>query len=78
MATMHTTTTARGNIISGILHGIGGLFSSIFDVMLNLAESNRRAKEIERLNAMSDEQLAARGLKRTDIVRYVFRDMLYI
>ena len=33
-----------------------------------------RTEEMDRLNAMTDEELAARGLNRTDIVRYVHRD----
>lgn len=41
-------------------------------------ESRARMPEIERLNAMSDAQLAERGLKREDIIRHVFRDLLYI
>ncbi|WP_172291857.1 hypothetical protein [Pseudoruegeria sp. HB172150] len=37
-----------------------------------------RMGEIEALNAKSDAQLAAMGLKREDIPRHVFRDIFYI
>lgn len=40
--------------------------------------SKSRINEIERLEAMSDSRLAEMGLKREDIPRYVFRDMLHI
>lgn len=33
-----------------------------------------RTDQIEALNALSDAQLAARGLRREDIVRHVYRD----
>ncbi|WP_376873722.1 hypothetical protein [Albirhodobacter sp. R86504] len=37
-----------------------------------------RTREIERLNALSDEKLAELGVKRDDIVYHVFRDQFYI
>ncbi len=42
------------------------------------AYANRRARraEIEYLEALSDAELAARGIERDDIVRHVFRDRL--
>lgn len=39
-------------------------------------ESNARFRDIERLNAMSDIELAVMGLRRADIPRYVFRDLI--
>ncbi len=37
-----------------------------------------RMHQIEKLNAKSDAELAAMGLKRDEIPRHVFRDILYI
>ncbi|MGX9355651.1 DUF1127 domain-containing protein [Roseobacteraceae bacterium S113] len=37
-----------------------------------------RAREMDRLSAMSDQQLAARGLRREDIARHVFRDIIHV
>lgn len=34
--------------------------------------------ELERLNAMSDAELAEIGIRREDIARVVFRDVLYV
>lgn len=67
----HTSVAPRGNIFAGF-------FRSIFNALVFLAESDHRMKSIERLTAMSDDELAQRGLKREDIVRHVFRDSLYV
>ncbi len=37
-----------------------------------------RMNEVERLNARSDAELARIGLRREDIPRHVFRDILHI
>ncbi|GAB4305887.1 MAG: hypothetical protein Kow0058_18650 [Roseovarius sp.] len=39
--------------------------------------ASRRAA-IEKLQACSDAELAALGLRREDIIRHVFRDLFYI
>lgn len=39
-------------------------------------ERSSRRTEIERLEALSDRELAARGLSRDEIPRHVFRDLL--
>ncbi|WP_071672417.1 hypothetical protein [Nioella nitratireducens] len=44
----------------------------------NYVEARSRAGEISRLQSMSDAELARMGLKRDDIARHVFRDILYI
>ncbi|SNT19734.1 DUF1127 domain-containing protein [Antarctobacter heliothermus] len=71
MADIHTSVAPRGNIFAGF-------FRSVFNTLVMIAESDHRMKAIERLTAMSDDELAQRGLKRTDIVRHVFRDSLYV
>jgi len=63
-----TATAPRGR---GLLARIGAIFTE-----MTLARS--RVHEVERLNAKSDEELARMGLKREDIARHVFRDVLYI
>ncbi|WP_380058525.1 DUF1127 domain-containing protein [Falsihalocynthiibacter sp. SS001] len=44
----------------------------------SIIDANSRANEIQRLQAMSDRQLADMGLKREDIARRVFGDMMHI
>lgn len=41
--------------------------------MNRIAENDPRLRQTRALQAMSDEQLAALGLARADIVRHVFR-----
>lgn len=55
-----------------------GVFARILDVLVMMAESNPRLRRLERLQAMSDAQLAERGLRREDIARHVFNDVLYV
>ena len=70
-----TTTLARG-FAPGAYISRG--FSRVFDAVVKIAESDPRFKRLEALSALSDEQLAARGLRRSDIVRQVLGDRLYI
>lgn len=46
-------------------------FVFIFNVLVAYAEASPKYREMERLSRMSDEQLAARGLRREDIVQKV-------
>ena len=71
MADTAYSAPAKSVALTGVLHAIGDFFTLI-------TESNWRVREAERLQAMSDSQLAARGLRREDIARHVFRDMFYI
>lgn len=41
-------------------------------------DSNTRFKQIEQLNAKTDQELAALGVKRNEITQYVFRDIYYL
>lgn len=60
---------------SGFLARLG---TKIVNFIEAVQRSNSRARELERLNAMSDEALAEQGLRREDIVRHVFRDVYYL
>lgn len=53
-------------------------FVKAFDFLVMIGENNARVRQLERLQAMSDAELAARGLKRDQLVRYVFSDFLYV
>ncbi|EBA10345.1 hypothetical protein [Sagittula stellata] len=57
---------------------LADMFNGMMEGLARIAESSHRMKELERLQAMSDEQLAKRGLKREDIARHVFRDVMYV
>jgi hypothetical protein len=55
------------SLVSGLARGLN-----------QIAEANGRVREVERLQALSDKALAAKGLKREEIVRHVFRDVFYM
>ncbi len=65
--------TQTGISIGGLLSSIG---EYIFSAMMKVAEANSRSKEIEFLRALSDEDLAKRGLTRDRIVQHVFADRM--
>lgn len=58
------------------LHWIGAPFRAILRAMVATAEADPRLKQIDRLKALSDADLAKRGLTRDEIVRHVFRHHL--
>ncbi len=54
-------------------------FARLFGLaMVAAASTNKRMQRVDRLNALSDAELAAKGLRREDIMAYVYRDMLDI
>lgn len=70
-ATQHT---ASAGIFSAVQH----FFAAIGNALVLVAESNPRMKKVHALQRMSDAELAERGIKREDIVRVVFNDVLYM
>jgi hypothetical protein len=54
------------------------LFTRVLEALVSISETNHRVAEVERLQALSDAELAKRGLRREDIARHVFRDLFYI
>lgn len=53
------------------------VLSRIFDFLVDLADAHPLMREAARLQAMSDDELAERGLTRADIPRRVFGDRFY-
>lgn len=51
-------------------------FKAFWVLLMRLAETDMRVKQVEQLNALSEEALATRGMTRDDIVHYVFRGCL--
>jgi len=69
--TTTTTNAAFAGQRPSILSRIGGFF-------IAYAEKQSRADQIAELKALSDEELARRGLTRDSIVHHVFADKLYL
>ncbi|ANB34776.1 DUF1127 domain-containing protein [Rhodovulum sulfidophilum] len=56
----------------------GSFFSSVIAAMVRMVENHPRTRALDRLNAISDEELAARGLTRQDVIRRIFSDRFYL
>ncbi len=55
-----------------------GFFEGIGRGLTAYAERSTRMRQIGRLAAMSDAELAAMGLRRQDIARHVYRDIFFV
>lgn len=74
MTTVTTNTTAFGHLG----HSVLGFFKAIWRGLIAIGEAGPRMKKLERLTALSDEELAAKGMKREDIVNAVFGNKIYL
>ena len=74
MTTVSTNTSAATHLGRDVL----GFLAKIGRGLVAIGEANPRIKKMEYLSSLSDAQLAARGLKREDIVRYVFGNKIYL
>ena len=61
----------QGNPIAA---GLNRVFNGILNFLVSISMAQSRVRQIEFLCALTDEELAERGLSRQDIVRYVYRD----
>lgn len=57
---------------------LGRMLSALGQAMIAHMERHSRLEQIRRLQALTDAELAAKGLRREDIPRYVFRDVFYV
>ncbi|MGB4719828.1 MAG: DUF1127 domain-containing protein [Planktomarina temperata] len=65
----------QGNRIAA---GLNRVLSGFLNFLVSISTAQSRVRQIEFLGALSDEELAQRGLTRQDIVRHVYRDAYYI
>lgn len=76
--TQATATFSAANVEtypkSGVLAQVGAWFMTTMD---HMAQNNPRMRQVRALQAMTDTQLADRGIARDDIVRHVFQDTFY-
>ncbi|MFK7762384.1 MAG: DUF1127 domain-containing protein [Roseobacter sp.] len=61
-----------------VIAQVKSFFSVVGTSLVMAASTNRRLHLVDRLSAKSDAELAALGIRREDIVRHVFIDMLDI
>ena len=69
--------TTESSFAPGLRARLDAFFATIGQGMNAYMESRSRMHQINRLNALSDEELAEMGLKRDEIPRHVFRDIFY-
>jgi len=62
----------------GVVFAIGRFFKTIFLSAAIAGSYDSRMRDIEKLNRLSDEQLASMGLKRDEIVRHVYQALFYL
>ena len=68
------TALPNSHVISNtetLLELIAAPFRALGDLLIRVGENHPRAKAIEELSQISDEQLAAQGLTRVEAVRHV-------
>lgn len=66
-----TQTTTHTTVLSQVIRFFEKAASGLFDVCGRIAETDQRLRRIRTLSAMSDQELAARGLRRENIIRDV-------
>lgn len=68
MADVSTTTGSY----TGVLHSIADGLRAFSRALITVPHAQEKMRQVEALLALSDEELAQRGLRRHDIARYVF------
>lgn len=62
----------RRGVLHAVLAGIGRAFGAIGFFLESLVASQQASARYERLTRMNEAELAAHGIKREDIPRYVY------
>lgn len=59
-------------------HALTAPFIALGNALVRMGERNSRVQQATYLHSLSDAELEARGMKREDIVHYVFKDVYYV
>ena len=73
-----TTTDFAPGLWAGVKARLARMGSGLAQRLDTYMMYRSRADQVERLNAMSDAELARRGIARDRIVQHVFRDIFYV
>lgn len=71
-------TQPHSTTLSDIWSGISRFFARVGRAMIVASSGEARLRRVNALNAKTDEELAAMGLRREDITAYVFRDLMHM
>ena len=63
---------------TGLLGRIGQWFMDLGQAFFVARGMEARMVQLQQLQSKSDEELAAMGLKRDELARHVFRDIIYL
>ena len=63
---------------SGLSAVISEFFASLWNASRQQAEFETRMRRMRKLEALSDAELAKRGIARDRITHHVFRDIYYV
>ena len=77
MATTTLQTSSPRGVGRTILAVLKMGFAAVMRFLCDLSEARRCALELQRLTALSDAELARRGIRRDEIVSYVFRNHMH-
>ena len=75
MAYAHDVHTTHG---PSLLKRIGASLLQMLEALMNASQANRCRLEAERLERLSDDELAQMGLEREQIVMHVFKRYMYM
>lgn len=63
--------TTHSRSLTALPGVVADIFTGIFDALVRIGEANAKVRQINALSALSDAELAARGMRREDIIRRV-------
>ncbi|WP_367646965.1 DUF1127 domain-containing protein [Ruegeria arenilitoris] len=67
--------TSHRSAAMNLLAVVGDIFNGIYEALISVGEANAKVLRIKALHELTDEELAARGIQREDIVRLVMADV---
>ncbi len=71
----HVTLNAEGGILNRIAASVEAIGHTLATAITANASAEARLRQVQALQALSDEELAKRGIARDRIVHHVFRDI---
>ena len=74
----HITTDTHSPIAFSFVATLGRYFAAIGKGLVSMGETSSRYRQVEALQALSDAELAERGMKRQDIIRVVYADAFWM
>jgi uncharacterized protein YjiS (DUF1127 family) len=71
-------TSVHPTVSFPVLATVGRFFAAIGNGLVSMGENSSRYRQVEALQALSDAELAKRGIERQNIVRVVYADAYWM